>query len=84
MAHVITDACTKEAACAEACPSECIHPGKSEAGFGDVPQLYINPDECLDCGTCIPTCPSNAIFPDVELPEDKKGFIQINADYYKK
>jgi ferredoxin len=24
--------------------------------------LVINPDECIDCGVCIPECPEEAIF----------------------
>jgi ferredoxin len=30
--------------------------------FDDVPQLYIDPVECIDCSACVPVCPVSAIF----------------------
>jgi len=46
------------------------------------PQLYINPDECIDCGACIPVCPVSAIFPIEDLPKQWKSFAEINPDWY--
>jgi len=43
MAYVITDTCTKDKLCIDACPVDCIHPKEDEAGFADVPHLYVNP-----------------------------------------
>jgi ferredoxin len=63
---------------------DCIHPRKDEADFETAPQLYIHPDECIDCGACVPVCPVAAIFPLDELPEKWSGFAQTNADYYKR
>jgi ferredoxin len=40
--------------------------------------LVIDPEECIDCGLCIPECPADAIYVDDELPEDQKQFIEIN------
>ena len=45
--------------------------------------LYINPDECIDCGLCEPECPVTAIFADSDVPKDQMRFIQINADFFK-
>jgi ferredoxin len=42
--------------------------------------LLIDPDECIDCGACVPECPVEAIYPEDELPEDKKEWIEINAE----
>jgi ferredoxin len=28
--------------------------------------LVIHPDECIDCGVCVPECPVDAIKPDTE------------------
>lgn len=77
MAFVITEPCigTKDAACVEVCPVDCIHEGDD--------QYYINPDECIDCGACEPECPVEAIFPEDEVPEKWQSYIQKNADYYK-
>jgi len=63
---------------------DCIHPRKDEAGFEEAKQLYINPDECIDCGACVPVCPVTAIFALEDLPEKWAGYTQINADHYKK
>ena len=84
MAYVIVDTCTKDALCVEACPTECIHPKPNEAGFAEATQLYIDQNECLDCGACVAVCPSNSIFQADELPEDKKEFIAKNAEFFQK
>jgi ferredoxin len=42
--------------------------------------LYINPEECIDCAACIPACPVQAIYSEFDLPEDLKGWIEINAE----
>lgn len=86
MAYVIAEPCigTKDTACVDVCPVDCIHPRKDEAGFEKASQLYINPDECIDCGACVPVCPVSAIFPREDLPEKWSHFSQVNADYYKK
>src|SRR5712691_9302959 len=70
MAFVIAEPCigTKDTACVDACPVDCIHPKKNTTyddarpGFDEVPQLYIDPVECIDCGACVPVCPVAAIF----------------------
>ncbi len=84
MAYVITDTCTKDELCVEACPVDCIHPKKDEANFADVELIYIDPVECIDCGACVPVCPVSAIFALDDLPEKWANFAQINADYYKR
>jgi len=83
MAYVITDVCTKDAACVDVCPVDCIHPRKDEANFDQVPQLYVNPVDCIDCGACVPVCPSSAIFPLDELPDNAKASADANAKYYQ-
>ncbi len=83
---VIAEPCigTKDTACVDVCPVDCIHPRKDEAGFDEEDLLYINPDECIDCGACEPACPVTAIFREDEVPEQWKHFIEINAAYYKR
>jgi ferredoxin len=46
--------------------------------------LYIHPDECIDCGACVPVCPVEAIFALEDTPEDSEAFISKNADYYQR
>jgi NAD-dependent dihydropyrimidine dehydrogenase PreA subunit len=85
MVYVIAEPCigTKDTACVDVCPVDCIHPKKDEPNFDQVEQLYIEPDECIDCGACVPACPVSAIFALEDLPEKWANFTQINADWYK-
>jgi len=82
MAYVIVDTCTKDEHCIESCPVNCIHSTKDEPGFATVPQLYVNPVECIDCGACVPVCPTNSIFVLEELPEEYKSFVDKNAAHF--
>jgi len=84
MAYVIAEPCigTKDTACVDACPVDCIHPRKDEPEFAAASQLYIDPQECIDCGACVPVCPVAAIFPVDELPSQWKPFTQGNADWF--
>jgi NAD-dependent dihydropyrimidine dehydrogenase PreA subunit len=77
MAYVITDACMDrmDRSCIDECPVDCIKVGEQ--------MLYINPDDCVDCGACEPVCPVDAIYYETELPKDKKQFVQINRDFFK-
>jgi NAD-dependent dihydropyrimidine dehydrogenase PreA subunit len=78
MTYVITEACidVKDNACVEVCPVDCIHAEDEDR------MLYINPDECIDCGACEPACPVSAIFAEDDLPEDFAIFKQINVIWY--
>jgi len=91
MAYIIAEPCVGvcDTACVEVCPVDCIHPTKDEwdvAGYDennlDGKMLYIDPEECIDCGACEPECPVEAIFEESEVPEDWQRFIKINYDYY--
>jgi len=83
MAYVITDTCKKDNLCMDSCPSEAIHPAASDATYEAATQLYINPEECMDCGACAAECPTNSIFAAEELPADKLDAAKKNADYFK-
>jgi NAD-dependent dihydropyrimidine dehydrogenase PreA subunit len=82
MAYVIVNTCTKDEHCIEACPVNCIHPTKDEAGFEAAAQLWVNPDECIDCGACVPVCPTNSIFLLDEVPGEFPGATEANAAYF--
>ena len=43
--------------------------------------LYIQPDECINCGLCETVCPVAAIHADDRLPEELKPWIDVNRDF---
>ena len=81
MAYIICEPCvgTKDTACVDVCPVDCIHPRKDEPEFQSKDMLYIHPDECIDCGACVPACPVEAIFALDETPEKWVHFIPMSA-----
>ncbi|MCP5110194.1 MAG: ferredoxin family protein [bacterium] len=86
MAYVIAEPCvdTKDTACVDACPVDCIHPKSDEPEFEAENMLYIEPDECIDCGACVPVCPVEAIFELDDLPEKWAEYTEKNAAYFGK
>jgi NAD-dependent dihydropyrimidine dehydrogenase PreA subunit len=84
MPFVITDPCigTKDTACVDVCPVDCIHPRKDEPEFESTTILYIHPEECIDCGACVPACPVTAIYDSVDaVPASQHAFIEANDIY---
>ena len=77
MTHVVTEPCIncKNTACVTVCPVNCFHE--------DDNILVIDPVECIDCGACVPECPTKAIFPAGRVPPQWKSFIKLNADRAK-
>lgn len=73
MAFVVTSACIgcKHADCVQVCPADCFHQ--------DEQMLYIDPDQCTECGACESECPEEAIFHDTMVPDDETRWIEINA-----
>jgi len=84
MPFIITDPCieTKDTACVDVCPVDCIHPRKDEPEFAQVTMLYIHPEECIDCGACVPACPVAAIYESIDAtPSNQKDLVEANAIY---
>jgi ferredoxin len=75
MTYVVTDECIKckYTDCVEVCPVDCFYEGEN--------MLVINPDECIDCGVCVPECPVDAIKPE---SEDLLDWVEINREYSEK
>ena len=73
MTYVITEPCigVKDRACVDVCPVDCIYEGED--------QLYINADECIDCGACEPECPWQAIFEEAAVPTVFTDDVKLNA-----
>lgn len=77
MAYIIAEPCIdiKDKSCVEACPVDCIYEGDN--------MLYIEPEECIDCGACVDPCPVDAIFHEDELPDKWSEYTAINADFFE-
>jgi ferredoxin/flavodoxin---NADP+ reductase len=72
VAYVITESCVdvQDKSCMEECPVDCIYEGPR--------MMYINPEECVECGRCEPVCPTISIFHEEDLPEDRLAYREIN------
>ena len=81
MAWVITRLCRDcvDQACVEVCPVDCIYQydGADAESFPN--QLYIDPEECINCGVCEPECPWEAIFEDEQVPSVFDDDVAANA-----
>jgi len=87
MSFIIGKKCvsTCDTACVDVCPVDCIHgPIDIDGAGGEVEklreegkleglQLFINPDECIDCGACVPACPPDAIYESEDECIDDEG-----------
>jgi NAD-dependent dihydropyrimidine dehydrogenase PreA subunit len=76
MTYVIGSACVDvvDKSCVEDCPVDCIYEGERA--------MYINPDECVDCGACAFICRMDAIYYETDLPEDQQQFLADNAAFF--
>ena len=73
MTYVVTENCIrcKYMDCVEVCPVDCFYEGGN--------MLVINPDECIDCGVCVPECPAEAIQADTD--PNLEQWLALNAQY---
>jgi NAD-dependent dihydropyrimidine dehydrogenase PreA subunit len=76
MPYVIMDGCidVTDRSCMDECPVDCIYEGNRK--------LYIQPEECIDCGACEPVCPQNAISLDRKTPAEKADFVEDNKRFF--
>ena len=74
MTHVVTEACVghKYQDCVAVCPVEAFREHET--------YLVIDPDECIDCAACIHECPVEAIFADIDLPDDMQHWLEKNEN----
>jgi len=79
MTYVITSPCidTTDQSCVDVCPVDCIH---FDEGVDKI--LYVDPDECIDCGACEPACPVSAIYAEDDVPDEEIAFTEINALWF--
>src|ERR1035441_9517471 len=79
MTYIVTETCVdvKDKSCVEVCPVDCIHETDDDR------MLYIDPDECIDCGACVDPCPVDAIYAAEDLPAEQQVYTEINSLYFK-
>ena len=79
MTYVITTPCidTMDQSCVDVCPVDCIH---FEEGVDKI--LYIDPEECIDCGACEPACPVSAVYAEDDVPDEEAHYTEINALWF--
>ena len=53
---------------------DCIYEGAR--------MLYIQPDECVDCGACEPVCPVEAIYYEDDVPAQWKDYYRANVEFF--
>ncbi|MBI2962801.1 MAG: ferredoxin family protein [Deltaproteobacteria bacterium] len=82
MAYVITRLCRQclDTSCVVVCPVSCIYEYAGADGGGAAEQLYIHPEDCIDCGACEPECPWQAIFEEALVPAGFAEDIRLNRD----
>ena len=78
MTYLVTENCIKckHTDCVEVCPVDCFYEGPNF--------LVINPDECIDCGVCVPECPIDAIVADNDVNTNIVFWTEINSRLSKK
>jgi NAD-dependent dihydropyrimidine dehydrogenase PreA subunit len=76
MAYVVTSPCIplKDLSCINVCPVNCF--------FDAGQMLIIHPEECIDCGLCVPECPVQAIHPLEEVSDREQAFIELNKAFF--
>ena len=94
MTFIIVEPCvsTCDTACVDVCPVDCIHGPFDKTGAGaevhedgfnpEGLQLYIDPEECIDCAACEPECPVEAIYSEDEVPKEWDKYIKVNYEYF--
>ncbi|MCP5022665.1 MAG: ferredoxin family protein [bacterium] len=73
MTYVVCEPCIKckFTDCVDVCPVDCFVEGENF--------LAINPDECIDCGACVPECPVEAIYEETEVPDKWSEYVELNT-----
>ncbi|GJF15899.1 ferredoxin [Mycolicibacterium cyprinidarum] len=76
MTYVIGSACVDivDKACVQECPADCIYEGDRA--------MYINPNECVDCGACSIACRVDAIYYEIDLPDEQAAHLEDNAAFF--
>ncbi len=72
MTYIVTEKCVDcvYTDCVSVCPVDAFH---------ELPdRLYINPETCIDCNACVDECPVEAIYADMDVPDEFQEWIELN------
>ncbi len=79
MAYVIAEPCIdhNDQSCLVVCPVDCISsvPGVDR-------KFYIDPSNCIGCGSCEQACPNGAIYESHALPTEWAGFAWVDETWF--
>lgn len=94
MSFIIGKSCIDcvDTSCVNVCPVDCINgPLRIDDTGTDIQnmseeekvglQLYINPDECIKCGACVPECPVDAIYSSEKQAIEMKDENSVHKNY---
>ena len=73
MTYVVTEKCVdcKYTDCVDVSPVDAFHETPDRP--------YINPETCIDCNACVDECPVEAIFADMDVPDEFQEWTDLNA-----
>jgi NAD-dependent dihydropyrimidine dehydrogenase PreA subunit len=74
--YIVTEGCIDllDKTCVGECPVDCIYEGER--------MMYIQPDECVDCGACVPVCPVEAIYYERDVPRELSPYLRANFEFF--
>lgn len=80
MTYVIAEPCVDnmDQSCVSVCPVDCI-----SAEIGVDRKMHIDPDLCIECGSCMSVCPNDAIYPIGDLPAEWSSYSWIDAAWFR-
>ena len=80
MAFVITEPCIDhmDQSCVAVCPVDAI---TNQAGVDR--KMFIDPDTCINCGSCQSVCPNAAVYAADQLPPGFADYSWIDAAWFR-
>ncbi len=80
MTYVIAEPCVDnmDQSCVSVCPVDCI---SAEQGVDR--KFHIDPDGCIECGSCLSACPNSAIYTEADLPDAYVDYAWIDAAWFR-
>ena len=80
MAYVIAEPCVDrmDRACLQVCPVDAI---ANEPGVDR--KVFIDPDTCIECGSCASACPNGAIYQASDVPADFVDYAWVDAAWFR-